>query len=117
MSRHVVLFYSTKDDLTESLLEFRCLPDRSRWPDLADFGALISRRRQFAGTEHEELIRTTPSPMTVAEIGRDRQAAVAHVDWEDVKDSIMRKAVCDEIQSNIREACAAMLIETREMPR
>ena len=71
MSRHVVFFYSTKDAYGE-FSNFAAFPieiDGRIWPTSEHY----FQAQKFAGTEHEELIRTTPSPMTVAKIGRDRK--------------------------------------------
>jgi ribA/ribD-fused uncharacterized protein len=48
--------------------------------------------QKFAGTEHEEAIRTTRSAMIAARMGRDRKKPI-RPDWEAVKDDIMREAV------------------------
>ena len=77
---------------------------------MADFEHYFQAQK-FAGTEHEELIGSTPSPMTVAKIGRDRKRPL-RADWEEVKDCIMRKAVRAKFEQHPR--LAAMLIETGE---
>ncbi len=107
MSRRVVLFYSTKDAYGE-FSNFAAFPieiDGRTWPTSEHY----FQAQKFAGTEHEELIRTTPSPMTVAKIGRDRKRPL-RTDWEEVKDCIMWKAVWAKFQQHPR--LAAMLIET-----
>lgn len=48
--------------------------------------------QKFAGTEHEDAIRRTKSPMIAARMGRDRKKPL-RADWEAVKDDIMREAV------------------------
>jgi N-glycosidase YbiA len=48
--------------------------------------------QKFAGTEHEEAIRTTPSPMIAARMGRDRKRPL-RPDWESVKEEVMLAAV------------------------
>lgn len=48
--------------------------------------------QKFAGTEHEEAIRLASSPMIAARMGRSRSWPL-RLDWESVKDSIMREAV------------------------
>ena len=107
MSRHVIFFYSTKDAYGE-FSNFAAFPieiDSRIWPTSEHY----FQAQKFAGTEHEELIRTTPSPMTVAKIGRDRKRPL-RTDWEEVKDSMMRKAVWTKFNQHPR--LAAMLIET-----
>jgi ribA/ribD-fused uncharacterized protein len=48
--------------------------------------------QKFAGTEHEEAIRETPSPMIAKRMGRDSKKPLRG-DWDLVKDDIMREAV------------------------
>ena len=48
--------------------------------------------QKFAGTQHEEQIRLTKSPMIAARLGRDRKKPLRH-DWEAIKDQIMLEAV------------------------
>jgi ribA/ribD-fused uncharacterized protein len=107
MSRRVLLFYSTKDAYGE-FSNFAAFPieiDGRTWLTSEHY----FQAQKFVGTEHEELIRTTPSPMTVAKIGRDRKRPL-RADWEEVKDGIMRKAVRAKFEQHPR--LAAMLIET-----
>jgi ribA/ribD-fused uncharacterized protein len=90
MRQGAILFYSTKDSYGE-FSNFSAFPieiDGRTWPTSEHY----FQAQKFAGTDHEEVIRTTPSPMAVAKIGRDRKRPL-RPDWEQVKDSIMRKAV------------------------
>jgi|SRR5580698_2097963 ribA/ribD-fused uncharacterized protein len=48
--------------------------------------------QKFTGTDHEETIRQTKSPMIAARLGRSR-AHPLRQDWEQVKDGIMREAL------------------------
>ena len=48
--------------------------------------------QKFAGTEHEELIRSELSPMVAAKMGRDRNRPF-RPDWEQIKDDVMRRAI------------------------
>jgi ribA/ribD-fused uncharacterized protein len=48
--------------------------------------------QKFAGTEHEETIRLSASPLLCAQLGRDRSKPL-RADWEDVKESLMRGAL------------------------
>ncbi|MEI5908520.1 NADAR domain-containing protein [Bacillus spongiae] len=48
--------------------------------------------KKFIGTEYEEEIRRSDSPMEAAKKGRDRSKPLRK-DWENVKDDVMRKAV------------------------
>ena len=104
---NVILFYSTKDAYGE-FSNFAAFPieiDDRTWPISEHY----FQAQKFAGTEHEELIRNTPSPMAVARIGRDRKRPL-RADWEEVKDSVMRKAVRAKFDQHPR--LAAMLIAT-----
>ena len=48
--------------------------------------------QKFPGTEHEEAIRLTKSPMIAARMGRSR-AHPLRPDWEVAKDDVMRAAL------------------------
>ncbi|MFF2875007.1 NADAR family protein [Gottfriedia sp. NPDC057991] len=48
--------------------------------------------QKFVGTENEEQIRLTISPMEAAKMGRDRSKPIRE-DWEEIKNEVMRKAV------------------------
>src|SRR5256885_2195373 len=48
--------------------------------------------QKFVGTDHEETIRKAKSPMIAARLGRSR-AHPLRVDWEIVKDDIMRESL------------------------
>ena len=107
MSRHVILFYATKDAYGE-FSNFAAFPidiDGRIWPTSEHY----FQSQKFIGTEHQELIRSTPSPMLVAKIGRDRKRPL-RMDWEEVKDGVMRKAVSNKFIQHPK--LAAMLIET-----
>lgn len=56
--------------------------------------------QKFIGTEHEEEIRISKSPMDAAKMGRDRARPIRK-DWEEVKDDIMRVAVLQKFKSNV----------------
>ena len=107
MSTQAILFYSTRDAYGEfsNFASFPIEIDGRIWPTSEHY----FQAQKFAGTEHEELIRTTPSPMTVAKLGRDRKRPL-RTDWEEVKDCIMRKAVRAKFEQHPR--LAAMLLET-----
>lgn len=107
MSTQAILFYSTRDAYGEfsNFASFPIEIDGRIWPTSEHY----FQAQKFAGTEHEELIRTTPSPMTVAKMGRDRKRPL-RTDWEEVKDCIMRKAVRAKFEQHPR--LAAMLLET-----
>jgi len=48
--------------------------------------------QKFAGTEHEQAIRTAPSPMTAARMGRSRERPL-RADWEAAKEHVMLEAL------------------------
>ena len=86
----VIHFYSTTD-------EYGCFSNFSRhsvflkgkrWPTTEHY----FQAQKFAGTEHEEEIRLTKTPMIAARLGRDRKKPLRR-DWESVKDQIMLEAV------------------------
>lgn len=56
--------------------------------------------QKFYGTEYEEIIRLLDNPMKAAEMGRNRDLPLRE-DWEQIKDNIMRKAVCAKFTQNI----------------
>lgn len=107
MSKQSLLFYSTQDAYGE-FSNFAAFPieiDGQTWPTSEHY----FQAQKFSGTEYEELIRTTLSPMAAAKIGRDRKLPL-RPDWEEVKDCVMRKAVWTKFNQHPR--LAAMLIET-----
>ena len=65
--------------------------------------------QKFAGTEHEEAIRLQRSPMIAARMGRSRKRPL-RVDWEQVKDEIMRDAVWAKFSQH--EALRELLLST-----
>lgn len=107
MSKRSISFYSTQDAYGE-FSNFAAFPieiDGRTWPTSEHY----FQAQKFIGTEHEELIRTTPSPMAAAKIGRDRKRPL-RPDWEEIKDCVMRKAVWAKF--NQHPQLATMLIET-----
>lgn len=67
--------------------------------------------QKFAGTEHEEEIRLTKSPMVAARMGRSR-ARPLRPDWEAVKDEIMREALRAKFDQHA--ALKSLLLATGE---
>ncbi len=55
--------------------------------------------QKFVGTEYEEQIRLSLSPMEAAKMGRDRSKPLRE-DWEDIKDEVMRKAVLKKFSTH-----------------
>ena len=100
MSRHVIFFYSTKDAYGE-FSNFAAFPieiDGRIWPTSEHY----FQAQKFAGTEHEELIRTTLSPMTVAKIGRDRGRPL-RADWEEARTALCAR-LCGRNSINIHNS-------------
>lgn len=60
--------------------------------------------QKFAGTEYEEEIQLSATPMEAANLGRDRNKPLRK-DWEQVKDSIMKEAILAKFKTHddIRE--------------
>ena len=60
--------------------------------------------QKFSGTPYVERVRSAPTPMKAAEMGRDRRLPL-RPDWEQVKDDVMRQAVRRkfETHADIRE--------------
>jgi N-glycosidase YbiA len=55
--------------------------------------------QKFVGTESEEQVRLSSTPMEAADMGRDRSKPLRK-DWEEVKDDIMRRAVLEKFKAN-----------------
>lgn len=55
--------------------------------------------QKFVGTESEEQVRLSSTPMEAANMGRDRSKPLRK-DWEEVKDDIMRRAVLEKFKAN-----------------
>lgn len=55
--------------------------------------------QKFIGTEYEEQVRMSSTPMEAANMGRDRSKPLRE-DWEEVKDDLMRRAVLERFKTN-----------------
>lgn len=100
-----VYFYSTNDEYGE-FSNFKAYPielNDKTWPTVEHY----FQAQKFAGTEHEEELRTTESPMVVARKGRARTRPL-RPDWEEVKDGIMREAVIAKFNQH-PELCELLL--------
>lgn len=92
-----IYFYSTKDEYGE-FSNFKAYPIELKgktWRTVEHY----FQAQKFAGTEHEEELRTTASPMVVARMGRSRKRPL-RADWEQVKDDIMREAVLAKFEQH-----------------
>lgn len=85
-----IRFYSTAD-------EYGCFSNFSRhsiwlkgkrWPTSEHY----FQAQKFAGTKHEEEVRTAKTPMICANMGRDRKRPLRR-DWESAKDQVMLDAL------------------------
>lgn len=55
--------------------------------------------QKFVGSNLFEQIKNAPNPMTAAKLGRSRAFQIRE-DWEDIKDSVMRKCVYAKFTQN-----------------
>lgn len=112
--KKVINFYSTKD-------AYGCFSNFAAYPfsinnKIWKTSEHYFQAQKFAGTEHEEELRSVESPMVVARIGRDRKRPLRK-DWETVKDDIMREALRakftqnDELKKILLETGDAELVE------
>jgi hypothetical protein len=65
--------------------------------------------QKFAGIDHEDAIRLAKSPMVAAHMGRSRERPL-RLDWENVKDVIMRDALRAKFMQH--PALASLLLKT-----
>ena len=59
-----------------------------RWPTSEHY----FQAQKFAGTDYEEAIRLSEKPFDAAAMGRNRELML-RLDWESVKDDVMREAL------------------------
>lgn len=86
----VIRFYRTGDPYGE-FSNFAAFPIELKgrvWPTSEHF----FQAQKFAGTEHEEMVRQTASPMVAARMGRERSRPRRN-DWDRIRDDVMRQAV------------------------
>lgn len=102
-----IRFYRVGDDYGEfsNFAPFPIEVDGKVWPTSEHY----FQAQKFAGTEHEEELRTTPSPMEVATKGRDR-ARPLRPDWDEVRDEVMFRAL--EAKFTQHEELLELLLET-----
>lgn len=92
-----IYFYKIKD-------EYGCFSNFAHYDFMLDGKIWMTsehyfQAQKFCGTEYEEVIRLLDSPMKAAEMGRNRDLPLRE-DWEQVKDDIMRRAVCAKFTQN-----------------
>lgn len=85
-----IFFYRVQDDYGcfSNFAPYPIELEGKVWPTSEHY----FQAHKFAGTEHEEAIRQTPSPMIAARMGRSRQRPL-RADWDRVKDQVMYEAV------------------------
>lgn len=78
--------------------------DGKYWPTSEHY----FQAQKFAGTPYAEQIRLAKSPMIAARLGRSRKQPI-RLDWEQVKDEVMRQAVLRkfETHADIRDTLLA----------
>ncbi len=81
--------------------------DGRTWPTSEHY----FQAQKFAGTEHEEFIRSEPSPMIAAKMGRDRNCPFRS-DWDLIKDDVMRLAIRAKFTQH--KTLRNLLLETGE---
>ncbi|HYL98396.1 MAG TPA: NADAR family protein [Blastocatellia bacterium] len=104
-------FYRAADQYGEfsNFAPYPIYLDGKHWPTSEPY----FQAQKFAGTEHEEAVRNAKSPMIAARIGRDRARGLRS-DWEQVKDSVMLRAVRTKFDQHPR--LASLLLSTGEAP-
>lgn len=93
----VIYFYKTND-------EYGCFSNFSKHGFELEGKYWITsehyfQAQKFVGTESEEQVRLSSTPMEAADMGRDRSKPLRK-DWEEVKDDIMRRAVLEKFKAN-----------------
>ncbi len=90
MAERVVRFYGTRDE-HGYLSNFAAYPlelGGQLWPTSEHY----FQAQKFAGSEHEQAIRSAKSPAIAARMGRSRKRPL-RADWESVKDEVMLAAL------------------------
>ena len=90
MPAEIIRFYGTRDEygIFSNFAAYPIVLKGKTWPTSEHY----FQAQKFAGTEHEESIRKSASPMIAARKGRDRKKPLRK-DWEKVKDAVMLEAV------------------------
>lgn len=115
-----IYFYRVNEPFGE-FSNFAAFPvhiDGSLWPTSEHY----FQAQKFAAESYREVIRSTPSPMNAARLGRDRKHPLRS-DWEGVKDDVMYRVVKakfeqhTELRSLLLFTGEARLIEHTENDR
>ena len=102
-----ILFYRTSEPYGE-FSNFSPHPIKINarvWPTSEHY----FQAQKFAGSEQEEAIRQTKSPMIAARMGRSREQPL-RPDWEAAKDDVMREALRAKFTQHAR--LRSLLLET-----
>lgn len=88
--RPIVNFYSTTGEhgCFSNFSRHSVFLKGKRWPTSEHY----FQAQKFAGTEHEEAVRTCKTPALAASMGRSRKLPLRR-DWDSVKDQIMLEVV------------------------
>jgi ribA/ribD-fused uncharacterized protein len=95
--KRIIQFYSTKDEYG-CFSNFFCSWFKLKgknWPSVEH----CFQAQKFPGTEYEDTIRESKSPMIAKRLGRSRKQPLRE-DWESVKDAVMREAVLAKFEQH-----------------
>jgi len=94
----MIKFYRVKDDYgwMSNFAKYSIQIDMKMWPTVEHY---FQAQKFPDNPEYQELIRKQKSAMTSAQMGRDRNYPL-RADWEEVKDSIMLKALRAKINQH-----------------
>lgn len=92
-----IYFYSTKDQYGafSNFSRHSFELDGLIWPTSEHY----FQAQKFEDDEYREKIRSTPSPMIAARLGRSRKVPI-RFDWEERKDEFMYRAVLAKFQAH-----------------
>jgi len=102
-----ILFYKPTDPYGSfsNFSDHAITIDDREWPTVEHY----FQAQKFKGTEFEEDIRLSPTPMEAKISGQDRKKPLRS-DWETVKDDVMRLAVYEKFTQH--ENLKSLLIST-----
>ena len=71
-----------------------------------------SQKFKTTDPSYAEEIRNAPNPKTAAGLGRAKRTPSMRLDWDDVKDNIMRRVVLHKF--SVHENCRKILLSTKD---
>ncbi len=87
-----IKFYTSREKpygvFSNFLRNYPIILESKVWPSSEHY----FQAKKYAGTEYEEEVRLSPTPMASANLGRDRSKPLRS-DWDLVKNDVMREAV------------------------